>query len=200
MTTPTEPARVAGVLLAAGTSDRFGEENKLLAQLEGEPLVRHAARTLVEAPLEPVVVVLGHEHDRVRAPLTDLPVTFVTNAAYASGQASSVRTGIAAVADEPVDAALVALGDMPFVQGRTLEALVDAYRAGRGDAIAAAFEGTRGNPVIFDRRHFETLTDLEGDVGGRHILLEDDASCLLTVDDPGVRRDIDTPDDHSLVG
>lgn len=188
---------VAGVLLAAGTSTRFGAANKLLATVDGEPVVRHAARTLVESGVDPVVVVLGHEADRVRAALEGLSVETAVNEAYDTGQASSLRTGIRAIRRHDVDpdAALVALGDMPFVSPTTIDALVTAYAADAGDAIAAAFDGSRGNPVLFDERFFGVLADVDGDIGGREILLEDDASVLLAVDDPGVRRDIDVPED-----
>ncbi|WP_265110986.1 nucleotidyltransferase family protein [Halosolutus halophilus] len=188
---------VAGVLLAAGTSSRFGDENKLLATVEGEPVVRHAARTLVRSAVDPVVAVLGHEADRVRSELEGLAVETVVNEAYDTGQASSLRTGIRAIRerDREPDAAVVALGDMPFVSPASVDTLVTAYAADAGDAIAAAFDGTRGNPVLFDERFFDALTDVDGDVGGREILLESDASVLVSVDDPGVRRDIDVPGD-----
>lgn len=187
------PARVAGVLLAAGTSTRFGDDNKLLATLDGDPLVRHAARTLLEASVAPVVVVVGHEADRVRDALAGLDVRFVANDAYAEGQSTSVRVGIDAL-DATVDAAVVALGDMPFVDSGTIETLVAAYEAGVGDAIAAAHDGQRGNPVLFDQRFFTDLTGVAGDVGGRQILLRAADSVCVNVDDPGVRQDIDEPE------
>ncbi|WP_255194420.1 nucleotidyltransferase family protein [Natronobeatus ordinarius] len=187
---------VAGLLLAAGTSSRFGSENKLLEDVDGEPIVRHAARTLVDSRIDPIVVVLGHEARRVRDALEGLPLEFVVNEAYERGQASSVRTGIRTIRGRTAaDAVVVALGDMPFVDPRTVDALVAAYAAGTGDALAAAYEGERGNPVLFDARFFEQLTGVEGDIGGRRILLEDDSSALVAVDDPGVRRDVDVPDD-----
>jgi|AntRauTorcE11898_2_1112593.scaffolds.fasta_scaffold30896_2 molybdenum cofactor cytidylyltransferase len=188
---------VAGVLLAAGTSTRFGAANKLLATVEDEPVVRHAARTLIESGVDPVVVVLGHEADQVRAALEGLSVETVVNEAYDTGQASSLRAGIEAIRRRGADpdAALVALGDMPFVSPPTIDALVTAYAAEAGDAIAAAFDGSRGNPVLFDQRFFDVLADVDGDIGGREILLENDASVLVNVDDPGVRRDIDVPED-----
>lgn len=192
---------VAGILLAAGTSSRFGESNKLLANVteestDGEPIVRRAARTLVDAHVDPVISVLGHEATRVGDALADLPVRTVVNDDYRSGQASSVRTGIEAVrrtgpAVAP-EAVVIALGDMPFVSARTVDSLVAAYAAGVGDALAPAHDGVRGNPVLFDRRYFDDLAAVEGDVGGRQILLEGDASALVVVDDPGVRRDVDT--------
>ncbi|PSQ29418.1 nucleotidyltransferase family protein [Halobacteriales archaeon QS_9_67_15] len=192
--------RVAGVLLAAGTSSRFGEANKLLATRDGDPLVRHAARTLLDAGVDPVVVVVGHEADRVVDALDGLDVTFVRNPDYRQGQTTSVRAGIDAVRDrgdahDAPDAAVVALGDMPFVDPETIGTLVVAYAAGVGDALAAAYEGTRGNPVLFDRRFFGDLTDVSGDVGGRAILLESDDSARVAVSDSGVRRDVDERSD-----
>lgn len=210
---PPDAGRVAGVLLAAGASARFGDRNKLLAAVDGEPIVRRAARTLVAARVDPVVAVLGHEADRVAAALDDLPIRTVRNEAYRSGQASSVRAGIEAVrapdegtgadarndrgvgAAPAVDAAVIALGDMPSVDPGTVDALADAYDAGAGDALAAAHDGIRGNPVLFDRRHFDALAAVEGDVGGRRILLDGDGSALVNVDDPGVLRDVDERSD-----
>ena len=194
--------RVAGVLLAAGTSDRFGDRNKLLATHDGDPLVRRAARTLLDAGLDPVVAVVGHEADRVVDALAGLDVAVVTNDAYAAGQATSLRSGIGALRDrdERVDAAVIALGDMPFVEPETVETLVAAYEAGVGDALAAAHGGVRGNPVLFDRRFFGALADVSGDVGGREILLTSEESACVAVSDPGVRRDIDEPGDLESSG
>lgn len=191
-----EDRSVGGLILAAGTSSRFGDRNKLLATHEGEPLVRLAAETLVASTLDPIVVVVGHEADRVRETLEELPVETVHNPAYASGQATSVRTAIETLQERgEIDATVIALGDMPFVNTATIDALVAAYRDGVGDALAAAHDGERGNPVLFDRRFFETLTDVDGDVGGRAVLLKSDSAALVAVDDPGVRRDIDEPTD-----
>jgi molybdenum cofactor cytidylyltransferase len=189
-------SRVAGVLLAAGTGSRFGDANKLLATLDDEPIVRHAARTLVDAGLDPLVAVVGYESERVAAALDGLAAEFevVENDAYREGQATSVRAGVAALASE-VDAAVFALGDMPRVDPASVRALVDVYRSGEWTALAAAFEGARGNPVLFDRRHFAALADVSGDWGGRRILLQGGDSALVETGDPGVRRDVDTPED-----
>lgn len=192
---PERDATVAGVLLAAGTSSRYGEANKLLADYEGEPLVRHAARPLLESGVSPVVAVVGHESDRVRAALDGLSLTVVGNPEYGRGQATSVRRGIEALREHAPDAAVFALGDMPAVSPETVDTLVDAYRAGAGKALAAAYEGERGNPVLFDAAFFDALADVTGDVGGREILLTDDRAALVETGDPGVRRDVDRPGD-----
>lgn len=185
-------AAVAGILLAAGTSSRFGSGNKLLATVDGTPVVRRAAETLVAAPVDPVVVVVGYEAERVRTALAGLPVTSVENPDFRDGQATSVSVGVDAIADRAA-AAVFALGDMPFVAPDTVRALVAAYADGAGDALAAACEGQRGNPVLFDARYFGDLQDLSGDVGGRQILQQE--GTLVETGDPGVRRDIDRPED-----
>src|SRR6476620_2823980 len=112
-------SKVAGVLLAAGAATRFrkaagalGPVTKLVAQHEGKPLVRHVAEAALAAGLAPLIVVTGHAQDAVEQALHDLTFTAVHNAAYASGMASSLKAGLAAV---PADAqaAIVLLGDMP---------------------------------------------------------------------------------------
>ena len=125
----SRPDPVAAVLLAAGRSSRMGE-HKLLLDLAGEPLARHALRALASTPgLDPIVVVLGREADRVRAALAGLGATFVVNEQYESGIASSFRAGALAVAG---DAALFALADQPLVPSEHYAAL-----AATGTTLAA---------------------------------------------------------------
>jgi len=192
--TPTREACVAGVVLAAGTSSRYGDANKLLADLDGGPVVARSVRTYLDAAVDPVVVVVGHEAERVRTALPE-GVRVVHNPDYAAGQASSVRVGIAAVAGAGADAAVVGLGDMPFVRAETVTTLVRAFRAGAGDPLAAAVDGHRGNPVCFGAPWFDDLRDVDGDVGGREILSTAPDAALVETDDPGVRRDVDRPTD-----
>jgi molybdenum cofactor cytidylyltransferase len=212
---PVRTGAVAGVLLAAGTSSRFGAANKLLATVDGGPMVRAGGRTLAAAPVSPLIAVLGHEADRVRAALDGLGFDAVVNPDYADGQATSVRTGVEALdwthradshdgtsngdadadADAGVEAAVFALGDMPFVRRASIEALVRAYRAGLGTALAAACDGRRGNPVLFDAAHVDALADVGGDVGGRDVLLSSEGAALVETGDPGVLRDVDRPTD-----
>jgi molybdenum cofactor cytidylyltransferase len=191
---PTREAAVAGVVLAAGTSSRYGDANKLLDRVDGEPIVARSARIYRDAAVDPVVVVVGHEAERVRGALPD-GVRAVHNPDYATGQASSVRAGIGAVADASADAAVVGLGDMPFVRAETVTTLARAFRAGAGDPLAAAVDGQRGNPVCFGSRWFDELRNVDGDVGGREILLTASGAALVETDDRGVRRDVDRPPD-----
>lgn len=181
---------VAGVVLAGGTSSRFGQANKLTAEVDGKPIVLHALETLLDAPLDDVVVVVGYKADDVQELLSDYPVHFARNSAYTDGLSTSVARGVRAARNS--DAIVFLPGDMPDIDPETIELLIDAYRGELGTAIAAAYQGCRGNPVLFDGCHFDGLENIDGDTGGRSVFLEATDGVLVETDDPGVRRDIDT--------
>jgi molybdenum cofactor cytidylyltransferase len=190
---------IAGVLLAGGTSSRYGDRNKLLESVADSergdevPMVRRSAETLLAAGLDPVVVVVGHEADRVRDALDGLHVRFVENPDYEEGQGTSVAAGVRGLPE--VDAAVFALGDMPYVDGASVRKLVAAYEAGAGSALAAGYDGERGNPVLFDATHFPALAGRDADAGGKQVLLSADDAAVVETGDSGVRRDVDHPDD-----
>jgi len=187
--------RVAGVVLAAGRSARMGNANKLLVEIDGAPMVRHVVETALAAPLEPVVVVLGHEADAVRRALTGLPVAFVENPDYRDGMSTSIARGIDAVSGA-CDGAMILLGDMPWISERDLTGLTDAFAPDEGRGICAPVaDRKRGNPILWAARYFPELRALSGDVGARHILsMHDDDLCEVPVAGEGVLRDVDTPD------
>lgn len=201
--TDRSSSTVVGVLLAAGGSARFGDANKLLAAIDGEPLVRHAARTLLNANVSQVVVVLGWESTAIHEAIIGLsgidngtvPVSFVTNPDYERGLSTSVRAGIAGAVEAGADGVVFLPGDMPAVDPTTVDRLIDAYRTGLADAVAASYDGRRGNPVLFGRQHFPALGEVRGDVGGKPVLFDADRGAVVETDDPGVVRDIDTQDD-----
>lgn len=193
-------AEVGAVVLAAGRSSRFraeggAEVSKLVALLFGKPLVRHVAEAALASRARPVVVVTGHARDAVEAALTGLPIVFVHNAEFASGLASSLKAGVAALPGG-VAGALVLLGDMPAIEAALLDRLIDAFAA-RPLAFAAApvRAGRRGNPVLLSRALFPALARLEGDEGARRLLGEADPGGLVEVEveSDGVTLDIDTP-------
>lgn len=186
----------AAVILAAGRSSRMGEGlNKLLAEVGGRPVIRRVAEAALASRARPVIVVTGHERGRVEAALAGLDVSFVHNPDHATGMASSLRAGIAAV-PETVAGALVVLGDMPLLAPGLLDRLMDAHAPAAGRLIAAPVEGgQRGHPVLWSRRFFAELSALEGDVGARAILA---ANAELVAEVPvvaeeGAFLDVDTP-------
>jgi molybdenum cofactor cytidylyltransferase len=187
--------RIGAVVLAAGRSTRMGGPNKLLADLNGEPVVRRTVEQVLSAGLEPVVVVTGHMAGEIARALDGLPVRFAENPRFAEGLSTSLAAGIAALPDH-VDAALVALGDMPRVPGGTYRALAAAFDPGQGaHAVVPVFAGRRGNPVLWGRRFFTDLAGLSGDVGARALLAANrDAVAEVPVADDSVEFDIDTPE------
>lgn len=188
-------AKVWGVVLAAGTSSRFGEENKLLMPLDGVPIVRHVAMSLLNSDLDGVTAIVGHESQRVREALDGLPVEIRLNAEYSTGQSTSVHEGVTAARDHDADAVVVALGDMPSIADSTIDLLVKAYTREVADIIVAAADGKRGNPVLFASAHFDALSNVEGDTGGRALIQEADDVVGVETANSGVLQDIDTPSD-----
>ena len=118
---PVQPARnIAALVLAAGRSSRMGGPNKLLAEISGRPLVRIVAEAALASRARPVLVVTGHQRERVEAALAGLPVEFVHNPAFAGGLGTSLRAGIAALPAQ-ADGAIVCLGDMPQVDATMID-------------------------------------------------------------------------------
>jgi molybdenum cofactor cytidylyltransferase len=194
---PVRPSpAIHGVVLAAGTSERYGYRNKLLERIDGEPLVRRATEPLTAANLATVTVVVGHQARRVRAAVADMGVDIVENDDFRAGQSTAVRTGVARTRERGDDAVLVALGDMPAVSADAVERVLAAYRHGVGDAVVAAYDGVRGNPVLFDARYYDALSAVEGDSGGKAVLLGAADGVAVETGDPGVVADVDRPADR----
>ena len=187
--------RIAAIVLAAGQSRRMGRINKLTAELDGVPMVAHVVDTVAETAAEPVVVVVGHEAERVRDALAGRDVTFVENPDFATGLSSSLKRAIAALPGD-IDGAVVCLGDMPNVSPRHIERLIAAFDPAQDRGICVpTFDGKRGNPVLWDRRYFEEMVEIAGDVGARHLIgSHADAVWEVPMEDGGVLLDLDTPD------
>jgi molybdenum cofactor cytidylyltransferase len=194
-----EPARIGAVILAAGQSSRYRAadptaSSKVVAALAGKPLVRHVAEAALAAGLDPVIVVTGHAREETQAALSGLPVRFLHNSAFATGLASSLKQGVAALPLDCAGAAIL-LGDMPLVNAQILRGLAAAFAANPGaSAVAPIYEGVRGNPVLIRSSLFDEVARLQGDVGARK-LLQGRADVLdVAIDDAGVAIDIDTPE------
>ncbi|HEV7981574.1 MAG TPA: molybdopterin-binding/glycosyltransferase family 2 protein [Xanthobacteraceae bacterium] len=191
-----KPGRsLAALVLAAGRSTRMGGSNKLLAEIAGLPLVRIAAEQALASRARPVIVVTGHQRERVEAALAGLDVTFVHNPDYAEGMSTSVKAGIAAVPAD-ADGAIVCLGDMPQVDATLIDRLLAAFDPEKGAlAVVPTMDGKRGNPVVWSRRFFPELAELGGDVGARHLIASyPEAVAEVAVAGRGALVDVDTPD------
>lgn len=187
---------VAAILLAAGRSRRFGRDNKLLADIGGEPLVRRTARTLLASRARPVIVVTGFERERLAAALAGLDLGLVHNPSYEQGLGASLARGIDAVPGAAAGA-MICLADMPGTTAALADRLLAAFAQANGARIVVPVDadGRQGNPVIWPRRLFDPLREVEGDRGGKDMLTAQwNQTVRVPVDDATVFDDVDTPD------
>ncbi|HII51771.1 MAG TPA: nucleotidyltransferase family protein [Halobacteriales archaeon] len=185
---------VLGVLLAGGDSSRFGAENKLFVEIEGQSIIKMATQNLIDSEVESVKIVTGYQAERVEEELSHLDVEFLYNEDWKMGQSTSVRRGIDAILEE--NAVVFALGDMPFVKSSSVNELISVQMNKKvGDVFVAGYRGRRGNPVLFRTSVMEVLKEgLRGDEGGNSIL-KDLGMDLVETGDRGVLFDIDTEED-----
>ncbi len=192
--------QVAAIVLAAGQSRRMGAVNKLLAEVDGRPMVARVVDAALASRAKPVIVVTGHEAARIRAALGARDVTIVHNADYAKGLSTSLRAGLDAV-PAAADGALVCLGDMPLVPSAQLDKLAAAFDPTEGRAICVpTWRGKRGNPVLWAHRFFEEMIAVTGDVGARHLIGEHgDLVVEVAMDNDRVLIDVDSPADLASI-
>jgi len=186
--------RIAALVLAAGQSRRMGTLNKLLIEIDGVPMVRGVVEMLRQYRADPIVVVTGHERERVAAALKDLSVTLVHNPNFAQCLSTSLKVGMASLGAD-IDGALVCLGDMPRVSATEVDRLIGAFNPVEGRGIVVPTRnGKRGNPVLWSQRFFAEMSQVAGDVGARHLIgAYPEMVAEVEMEDDGVLTDIDTP-------
>jgi molybdenum cofactor cytidylyltransferase len=202
---------VAGIILAAGGSSRYGQPKQLL-DWHGKPFVRVVAEAALSAGLARLVVVTGSHAEQVERALEGLPLLLVRNRDWRSGQGSSIQAGLRTLNQPPVPggsletpsiqasgeemgAVLFLLADQPQVTPGIMRTLVEHHARTLAPIIAPLVAGQRANPVLFDRSTFPELMTLQGDVGGREIFKRIQVE-PLPWDDAGLLADVDTPEDY----
>ena len=187
---------LAGIILAAGRGTRMGTKfcPKQLLPLGGQPVLARVIENGLAAGLDPLILVLGHQAQKIMARVDVSRVIVVVNPLYKTGMAGSIRMGIEAAGPD-CDGAMFLLGDQPLVDRLVLLKLIQAF-TGKGIVIPT-FQGRQGNPVIFGAGFFPELQQLKGDVGGR-VLFEAHAQQItrVPVETEGVCFDLDTPEDY----
>jgi molybdenum cofactor cytidylyltransferase len=143
--------------------------SKMLVRLGGQPLVARAARTAVDAGLFPVLAVVGHDGDRVRAALAGMPVSILANPDPARGMHTSIAIGAAALA-ERADALIVMLGDMPLVTADMVRQLVARWATSHPPLAVSLYGDVVAPPILYDRRLFAELQALEGEGCGKRVV------------------------------
>jgi len=193
-----EPRRtVAAVVLAAGSSTRMGR-NKLLLPLDGETLVRRAARAALAAA-DRVVVVLGHDEARVRAELDGLACAVVVNPDHARGVGTSVHTGVRAAASADVDAIVVVLADMPFVTTDMIAALVGRYRATGAPLVVSHYGDVQAPPTLYDRSLFAELLGIDDERCAKQVVRRHRDEADVVAWPETALQDVDSPADYDGV-
>ncbi|HEY7832202.1 MAG TPA: nucleotidyltransferase family protein [Ktedonobacterales bacterium] len=189
---------IAVIVLAAGRSSRMGTM-KLVLPLGGRPVIAHVVAAALETPLRPVVVVLGHQAEQVRAALPDGELAVVENPAYAAGQSTSLHAGLTAL---PASAtgAIILLGDQPLITAIQIARFAAVVQVTAAPIAATTYGGQRGNPVYFARALFPELRTVTGDEGGRAVIMRHwQDVALVDMDDPDAALDLDDSDGYARV-
>ncbi len=196
----------AAIILAAGSSSRMGSgRHKLLLPLHDRPVLAHVLDAVLASQARPVVLLLGHQAELVRAHIASYiiqsDVTVIENPDYLQGMSTSMRLGIQTLQTysytkspgEEVDSALLLLGDQPLITAQDIDILIATYRKTGKSIIAPTYEGKRGNPILFDASLFPELLEITGDEGGRSVLERHrDEIATVEMGNPLANIDVDT--------
>ncbi len=196
---------IAALVLAAGLSRRMGT-NKLLLPFGDRPILAHIVDVLRECLLGEILVVTGHEREKVKEMLARyvssgprrLPLRFIHNPHYAAGEMlSSIQAGLAAMPPD-AHAALIVLGDQPQIEARVVEQVIAAHTPGR--VIVPSYRRRGGHPILIDRACWEAVLAAPAESNlGQVIRAHPAWTRYLDVDAESVLRDIDTPEDYSRI-
>ena len=189
---------ISAILLAAGESRRMGDSNKLALDVGGVPLLRRTAQTLLGAPLDEIVVVLGHRAKAARSLLAGLPLELVDNPHYAEGQMTSVHRGMQAL-QAPCVGVMVCLADQPLLESADLEILIRAFVEDcPRSVLVPTYQGRRGNPIILAHRHREAILAGDRNLGCKR-LIERNPELVwpYPMANDHCVFDLDTPEDYS---
>jgi len=184
---------IAGLLLAAGGATRFGSQKLIAPLADGVPLVRHTAMTL-RGGVDTMAIVVGSEADDVTRALNGVDALIVRNDSWAEGLSTSLHAGVAALPSEAA-AAIVALGDQPFVDPGVIHTIVKQWKATGLPIVSARYAGTRGHPVLFERAIFAELLRVTGDAGARGVIEREPARVAYVDVNAPMPADVDTPAD-----
>jgi molybdenum cofactor cytidylyltransferase len=191
--------RLAGLVLAAGSSTRMGpDRNKLVEEVAGRALIEWPVDALLDAGAAPVVVVTGHDEEALREALHGRAVHFVHHEGWSAGMGGSIARGareLLAVAPD-CEGVLVSVGDLPGLRLEHIAPVAQAFEAASPDAICIpVFGGRRGHPVLFGGNHLAELAELSGESGAR-ALFERHSDALIEVEvaSDAILCDVDTPE------
>jgi molybdenum cofactor cytidylyltransferase len=199
-------SQTAAIILAAGSSSRMGGgRHKLLLPLHDRPVLAHVLDAVLASQARPIVLILGHQAELVRAHIASYIINpdlkIIENTNYLQGMSTSMRLGIQTLQSSgEIDSALILLGDQPLITAQDIDTLIATYRTSGKRIVAPAYEGKRGNPILFDASLFPELLEVTGDEGGRSVLERHrDEIATVEMGNPLANIDVDTWDAYQRV-
>jgi molybdenum cofactor cytidylyltransferase len=187
---------ISVVVLAAGKSSRMRGSNKLLATIQGKPMIRRVVQAALESKADEIIVVVGWEGEKIRAALAGLPCRIAPNRNYEDGQSSSVKVGLRDVSTS-ARAVLILPGDVALIDARSINMVIEKYVQGRCKIVIAAHQGKHGHPILFDKQLFPEILRINEETLGLKAVVKKHESeiCLVETGSPNVLKDFDTPED-----
>ena len=189
---------ISATILAAGSSERMEEANKLLLPYRSEALIKIVSKMLIDSLLDPIFIVTGYEHDKVVKLLPKSLDNIIYNKDWHKGMSSSIYKAISSLPAN-IDGNMIVLGDMPLITVKTLNELKSVFLSNNGEKIIyAEYFGKQANPVIFPKKYFKEMLLLKGDNGCKDIISQNRKNTLgVSVDSSEVIFDCDTKGDYS---
>lgn len=198
---PSTASNIAAVVLAAGQSQRYGKDNKLLADINGAPLIRHVLSRLSSVRLYEIVVVTGWDAKACAEALSGFQIRFTYNDGWRHGMGTSIASGVAAV-DNDTDGVMIVPADMPSLTSQYLQSLIQAFDDGATKKIVVPRlpDGTQVNPVVWPKRYFGDLMNLPAERGAKELITRNaNDQVSVAVDDAVWAEDLDTQDDYARI-
>ncbi len=197
---PKKPT--AGIILAAGMSERFKDGPKQLLMLKRGYMIEYVIRASLDSKLDRIFLVIGHHHKKILKALAENIKYFkndrleiIINRQYRQGMSSSVRAGLASTGNK-FESVMFLLGDQPMIDSPLIDLMLKRFYKSNKKICVPFFKGKRGNPTIFSREHFNLLQRVKGDLGGRDIIMANPDDILkIDTDSPACVYNINTIDD-----
>ena len=197
---PKKPT--AGIILAAGMSERFKYGPKQLLMLKRGYMIEYVIRASLDSKLDRIFLVIGHHHKKILKALAENIKYFkndrleiIINRQYRQGMSSSVRAGLASTGNK-FESVMFLLGDQPMVDSPLIDLILKRFYKSNKKICVPFYKGKRGNPTIFSREHFNLLQRVKGDLGGRDIIMANPDDILkIDTDSPACVYNINTMDD-----
>ena len=191
----SESLNIVGIILGAGRSRRMGLENKLVAEINGKPMIVHAIESVKNSRVNKTILVTGYQREIVERAVQGIEIEIIYNPNFTEGLSSSIKS-IGHKLTKNVDAVILCLGDMPGITSTHINSLIKAFKNNPNRQIVIpTYNGRRGNPVLWGKKHFPLLVNLSGDRGAKVLFQNNENNITeVQIEDEAILTDLDTPE------